>query len=146
MTASVHNQHRCCCENHQPSISQRLFQLLEKVSAVALGIFSAYASLELFLPFFLAGMAIGLYQYFSEGPPEEDPGVGVACSQGLLEQLTQVKLPPLVSLGANLAITWCHIDHHTTIFVPVVGLSIGAWAGQSLADLGSRICPIRQEA
>lgn len=126
-------------------MSRYLFQLFEKVSAVALGVFSAYASMELFLPFFLAGTAIGLYQYFSEGPQEGASRGGVACSQGLLEQLTQVKLPPLVSLGTNLAITWCHIDHHTTVFVPVVGLSLGAWAGQSLAGLGSRICSVRQE-
>jgi len=116
--------------------------LLEKVSAVALGAFAAYASFELFLPFFLSGTVLGLYQYISSGPQEKCGSVGSSCSQGVIEQLTGVKLPPLISLGASLAITWCHIDHHTSVFVPIIALGIGAWAGQTGADLGSRIMPL----
>lgn len=145
--AAIHNHHHhaCCHEPvHQPSISEQLFKILEKVSAVALGAFAAYASMELFLPFLLLGTAVGLYQHFSSTRDHADGSTGSGCSQGFLEQLTGVKLPPLLSLGANLAITWCHIDHHTSIFVPVIALSLGAWAGQALGDLSSRICPIRR--
>jgi len=139
---AVHSHHHGCCHAQAPtaSISERLFQILEKVSAVALGIFCAYASMELFIPFFLAGMAIGLYQHFSSTPEQKDAARISSCAQGFLEQLTGVKLPPLISLITNLAITWCHIDHHTTIFVPVVGVSLGAWAGQAAGKLGSQIC------
>ncbi len=145
--AAIHNHHHhaCCHEHvHQPSISEQLFKILEKVSAVALGAFAAYASIELFLPFLALGVAVGLYQYFSSTRDHADGSGGSGCSQGFLEQLTGVKLPPLLSLGANLAITWCHIDHHTSIFVPVIALSLGAWAGQALGDLSSRICPVRR--
>ena len=138
MSAAVHN-HPACCQGHhcEESISIRLFHLLEKVTAVALGVFCAYASMELFLPFFLAGMAIGLYQHFtSEGVRAGPTGI-TSCSQGFLEQLTGVKLPPLVSLVANVGVTWCHIDHHTAIFVPIVGVSLGAWSGQAVARLAS---------
>ncbi len=131
----------CCSHTHHAhaqSTSDKLFYLLEKVSAVALGIFAAYANFQLFLPFFLIGTAVGLYQYFS-GERAQAVKAGSSCSQGFLEQVTGVKLPPLLSFGANLAMTWCHIDHHTTIFVPIVGVSLGAWAGQSLAHLASRI-------
>lgn len=143
MASGVHGHNACCHpQHHERPLSERLFHLLEKVSAVALGAFAAYASMELFLSFFLAGVGVGVYQSFTSGPQEVCADGGSACSQGLLEQLTKVKLPPLISLGANLAITWCHIDHHTTIFVPIIGLSMGAWAAQSLASLRSRVAPV----
>lgn len=143
MTRPVH--HDCGCDHvhpHHKPVSERLFVLLEKVSAVALGAFAAYASFELFLTFFLTGTAVGIYQYITTGPREETGHGGSTCSQGFLEQLTGVKLPPLISLGANLAITWCHIDHHTSVFVPIIGLGIGAWAGQTGASLCSRATPL----
>ena len=126
-----------CCASHSLSSSRsdRLFHLLEKVSAIALGVFSAYASMELFLPFFLIGTAIGLYQYFYTPAADRLASHRAStCSQGLLEQLTGAKLPPMASLIANVAVTWCHIEHHTEIFVPVVGVSLGAWAGQKTGE------------
>jgi hypothetical protein len=148
--AAVHNHppHTHCCHEHvhQPSISEQVFKILEKVSAIALGIFAAYASMELFLSFLLLGTAVGLYQHFSSTSNQANSSAGTGCSQGFLEQLTGVKLPPLISLGANLAVTWCHIDHHTDVFVPIIALSLGAWAGQSLGSLASRVCPAPREA
>lgn len=137
--AAVHN-HPACCQghHHHPSTSDQLFHLLEKVTAIALGVFCAYASMELFLPFFFAGVAIGLYQHLSSNVLEEAPAGISSCSQGFLEQLTGVRLPPLISLVANVAVIWCHIDHHTAIFVPIVGISLGAWSGQAVGKLGSQ--------
>lgn len=146
--STVHNHSHSCCPPHShhqnKSTSEKLFYLLEKVSAIALGIFAAYACFELFLPFFLLGAAVGLYQYYSGEHAHAEKGRS-SCSQGFLEQVTGVKLPPLLSLGANLAVTWCHIDHHTTIFAPIVGLSLGAWAGQTMADLASKVSPVKRE-
>jgi hypothetical protein len=149
--ANVHNHHHHheCCNRpvHQPSLSDQTFKMLEKVSAVALGAFAAMADMGLFIPFFTAGAALGLYQYLSSTHREAHASSGSACSQGFLEQLTGVKLPPLISLGANMAITWCHIDHHSSVFVPVIALILGDWAGQLLGDLGSKISHVvRPEA
>jgi hypothetical protein len=129
---------RTCCSGHtySPPLNDKLFYLLEKVSAVALGCFAAKMSMNLFLGYFLIGTAIGLYQYFYTDVAERISKTRTSsCSQGLLEQLTGAKLPPLVSLAANLAVTWYHVQHHSVVFVPIVGVSLGAWAGQTAGDL-----------
>lgn len=120
--------------HHSGSLSNKLFRILEKVTAVALGLFAAYANMELFLPFFLVGIATGLYQNYSVGGAH-CASAGGGCSQDLLEKLTGVKLPPVISLGASAAVTWCHIDHHTNVFVPIVGLFMGSWTGQAAGDM-----------
>jgi hypothetical protein len=133
-------QSRPCCSGRSldPFLNDRLFYLLEKVSAVALGVFSAFISMELFLTYFLVGSAIGIYQYFYTDAAARLANQRTStCSQGLLEQLTGAKLPPLASLVANLAVTWCHIQHHTAIFVPIVGVSLGAWTGQTIGHLSN---------
>lgn len=139
MAAAVHNhpQAACCHPHRHESMSDRVLYILEKVTAVALGVFCAYASMELFLPFFFVGMAVGLYQHISAQGEAGGPTGTASCSQGFLEQLTGVRLPRFVSLIANVGVTWCHIDHHTTIFVPIVGVSLGAWIGQATGRLGS---------
>jgi len=129
---------RPCCSGHTyaPPLNDRLFYLLEKVSAIALGFFAAKVSMHLFLGYFMIGAAIGLYQYFYTDVADRIAKTRTSsCSQGLLEQLTGAKLPPLASLAANLAVTWYHVQHHSVIFVPIVGVSLGAWAGQTAGDL-----------
>jgi hypothetical protein len=113
-----------------------MFYLLEKVSAIALGCFAAKASVHLFLGYFLIGTAIGLYQYFYTNVADRIAKTRTpSCSQGLLEQLTGAKLPSVISLATNLAVTGYHVQHHSVIFVPIVGVSLGAWAGQTAGDL-----------
>lgn len=129
---------RPCCSGHiyAPPLNDQMFYLLEKVSAIALGFFAATASMHLFLGYFLIGTAIGLYQYFYTDIADRIAKTRTAtCSQGLLEQLTGAKLPPLASLAANLAVTGYHVQHHSVIFVPIVGVSLGAWVGQTAGDL-----------
>jgi hypothetical protein len=116
-----------------------LINLTEKISAIALGIFSAYTNLKLFVPFFLAGVAIGIYSYNQDKDPCKKTHPTSSCAHGLIEQLTGVKLPRVVSLIANIAVTVCHIDHHATVFVPVVGVSLGAWIGKLGAQLGDNL-------
>lgn len=130
----VQNLRHCCQVRSRESLYDRMFYILEKVSAIAIGVFSAYVSYDLFLAFFILGTAVGMYQYFySTDTDRIARHRASSCSQTLLEQLTGAKLPPLASLIANLGVTWCHIDHHTRIFVPIVGFSLGAWTGQSAA-------------
>jgi hypothetical protein len=135
------SQAPCCGSIPSEPTNDRFIQILEKISAVALGALAFYASFELFVSFFVAGAGLGIFQSLYADP--EDRIVShrsISCSQGLLEQLTGAKLPPIVSLAANLAVTWCHIDHHTAVFVPIIGLGLGAWAGQSI-PLPGRVLP-----
>ncbi len=119
------------------SKSTRVMEVLEKISAVALGIFSAYTNIKLFAPFFLLGVGIGVYTHIKHGPKDlEASSGGSACSQEFIEQVTGVKLPAPISLAANIAVTVCHIDHHTTVFVPIVGLAVGNWVGRNIPHYG----------
>lgn len=135
----------CCSHHHENDVYHKeskwdkVIRILEKISAAALGVFAAYVDLKLFLPFAILGIGIGIYNYMSNAKSHSHSHgeVGGACSQGFLEHLTGVKLPPVVSLVTNLAITACHIDHHSMVFVPIMGLSIGAWIGQNAAHYGS---------
>lgn len=125
-----------CCSGltHERPLSDTLFYSLEKITAVALGVFCAYTDIQLFIPFFAIGVGVSIYEHYS-GNEREGCGDPTSCSQGFMEQLTGVKLPPLLSLMTNLAVTWCHIEHHTKVFVPIIGISIGAWMGKSVTRL-----------
>ncbi len=121
---------------HSSSIFSTFITVLEKISAVALGVFAAYTNLELFLPFFLFGVAVGIYNYFAQVDSCHKGHSVSSCSLGSIEQLTGVKLPPLLSLAATVGALVCHIDHHDTIFVPIVATSLGAWAGTLISEAG----------
>lgn len=114
----------------------KLINILEKISAVALGAFSAYVNWKLFVPFFFAGVCIGIYNYAQETKSSDHVHAGSSCVHGVIEQLTGVKLPPIVSLAANVALTLDHIDHHSSVFVPIVGISLGAWVGNAASHYG----------
>jgi hypothetical protein len=107
-----------------------ILNVVEKISAIALGIFSAYINVQVFVPFFLAGASIGAYGYTQDSKSCQDSVAGSSCAHGLIEQLTQVKLPRVVSLIANVAVTVCHIDHHESVFVPIIAISMGNWIGK----------------
>ena len=114
----------------KPSTFDKVMSAAEKVSVLALGILSAMADIKLFIPFFLCGLGYGIYCAINNenaGPHQS----GSACSQGFLEQITGIRLPRPVSLIANVAITACHIDHHSSVFVPITALSFGAWVGKN---------------
>jgi len=131
------------CENSPSSLCNHslhkhasdCMKVLEKVSAIALGVFSAYVSKQLFIPAFIAGIGIGIYSYVQEKQSEHAHSSS-SCAQGLLEQLTGVKLPPVVSLATNLGATVCHIEHHSSVFVPIIALSLGAWVGKTASHYG----------
>jgi hypothetical protein len=91
----------------------------------------------LFVPFFLVGGAIGIYNYFQNEKESNLIHTSSACSHDLLEQLTGVRLPAPISLAAAVAVTLCHIDHHATVFVPIVGLFLGALVGSTTCAHGA---------
>lgn len=137
---SIHNvthAHSPSCSHQQVQSQFDVFiHIVEKISAVALGVFSAYICLELFVPYFFAGVCIGIYSYIQNEKACDHAHAGSSCAYGLLEQLTGVKLPRIVSLIANVAVTVCHIDHHATVFVPITGVSLGAWLGKTASHYG----------
>ncbi|MGC2595958.1 MAG: hypothetical protein WA347_06735 [Rhabdochlamydiaceae bacterium] len=144
MAASVRNVSVChtrsCCEQQPTNSEQKwttLMHLLEKVSLVGLTALSVYASLELFIPFFLIGVAIGIYQYSGEKNRSSQTNIAPSCTQGVLEQITGVRLPAPVALAANVAITACHTVHHATVFVPIVALSVGVYVGKNATQCHS---------
>jgi hypothetical protein len=123
------------CNKHTVTLTHfdTLLPMIEKVTAIGLGILSAYTNIQLFVPYFIGGAAIGVFSYLQNRQAVDITHQSSSCAYGLIEQLTQVKLPPIVSLAANVAVTVCHIDHHETVFVPVIALSLGAWVGKMAA-------------
>lgn len=126
---ALHHCHVPCCQKKR-SLFDTLIIGLEKVSLVALGVFSAYIDLKLFVPSFFAGMCISVYIYFQDKKEAQCDSSVSSCAHGFVEQLTGVKLPAAISLAANLGVTVCHIEHHATVFVPIIGVSLGAWVGK----------------
>ena len=124
------------CHTPPPTMADRAMRAIEKISAVALGIFSASVDSELFVASFIVGIGIGIYSYATEKQPSAQPHGGPGCTQGLLEQLTGVRLPPLISLAANLGMAVCHIEHHSSVFVPIIAASLGAWVGKMASCYG----------
>ena len=124
------------CHHQKKSKFAVFINVIEKISAFALGVFAAYVSWILFVPFFFVGVCIGVYSYIQDKSSHGHGHLASSCAHGLLEQLTGVKLPPVVSLAANIAVTVCHIDHHATVFFPIIGVSLGAWIGKTAAHYG----------
>jgi|GEM_PF-2409186 len=137
MSCTIKRSENCGCvtQAHQLKVEifDRVLDIAEKISVVALGVLAATTSSELFVPFFLAGSAYGIYSYFQNRDTVTVQGT-LGCTQGFLEQLTGIKLPRPVSFAANVAIVVCHLDHHASVFVPLVGISVGAWAGKMGAE------------
>lgn len=117
---------------HKQSRTELAWDILEKISTISLGIFSAYVNFKMFLPSFLAGVGIGAYNYFYD-----NEGCDHVHTFGSCSQIRGVRLPAPVTIAINFAITICHIDHHSSVFVPVMGIQVGAWAGEKMFNCGS---------
>jgi hypothetical protein len=85
--------------------------------------------MQLFLPFLGLGIAVRVYQIVTNSAENVSCGGTSGCG-GILPEALGINLPPLIVFFANLAIMYCHIDHHPTIFIPIIGLWMGAWAAQ----------------
>lgn len=142
--SKAQNTDTCCCESEPVKSASSFFdaektiQILEKVSAIAIGIFSAVVSPLLFSVSFTAGFILGMFSE-KQSAAGGTPGYAVAsCSRGFMEGITGVRLPPVLSLAANAGVMAAHIEHHSMVFVPISGVILGMWAGkaaQPAADL-----------
>ena len=124
------------CDHKENSKFNILINVIEKVSAIALGAFSLYTNWQLFVPFFFVGGCIGVYSYTKETKSCHDHHPASSCG-GLIEDLTGVKLPPLISTIAGIAVTVCHIEHHASVFVPIIGVALGNWMGKTASHYGA---------
>lgn len=113
----------CASPSEQPPA---WFRVIEQITAVALAVLAYQVSADLFIPFALVGASIGLYQALTSNASEHDHSARMGCSRGLMEQLTGIQLPRLVALATDVAVMGCHIDHHATVFVPMIALYTGA--------------------
>lgn len=108
----------------------KAFRFVEKVSVVALGIFAAVTAPELFIPTFAIGALIGICVPIKASHRHHHHSVEGGCSHGFMEERLGVKLPDSLSLLAGAAVVAVHIDHHADVFVPIVGVTLGVWAGK----------------
>ena len=127
-----------CCDSPKDTTPQ-WFCALEKITAVGLAVFAYLTDTVLFIPFFLVGSAIGFYQALTSDATERESGARMGCSRGLMEQLTAIKLPRVVSLATDVAVMWCHIDHHSIVFVPMIALYSGAKLALEGTTLAQRL-------
>lgn len=108
------------CDHNKPHPYTTMFM---KVTAIALGAFAAYVEWKLFVASILVGIPLGFFWAIKGHHCPQ-----ASCS-GVIDNLTQTQLPPVINVIFGAAITICHLDHHPTVFVPLVGLSLGAWVG-----------------
>lgn len=104
--------------------------IVEKIAAIAIGAFSLYTDWQLFVPFFLLGICVSTFSSIIEHDSCHKHRASSSCAHSPIEDLTGVKLPPIIATIAGVAVTICHIDHHASVFVPIVGVALGHWIGQ----------------
>lgn len=114
---------------------------MEKASAVALGLFSAIIAPAAFIASFAFGAIIGLFGRDAVMVDGNRTGYAVSsCSRGFMEGVAGVRLPPYLSLAANVAVMSAHIEHHSAVFVPITGVILGMWAGAAAAPTIDLYC------
>lgn len=121
------------------TVSQEILTVLEKISAVVLAILSAWTRVQLFVPFFLLGSAVGVHSYFTETRTCKHIHAASSCSGGFLEQVTGVHLPDPLPLAAETAVLVAHLDHLPHVFVPMTAFYTGAGAGKVAAEHCARL-------
>ncbi len=130
MTTPIRSSASCC--GSLPPIfhnEQMLLKTIEKVSLVFLSAISVVTRPVLFLVSFAGGRFL---QEYLQSKQILALGVGTApsCTQGVLEQITGVKLPAPIALAVNVAITVCHAVHHSLVFTPIIGLYAGMYSAK----------------
>lgn len=125
--ADAHHHH-----HHKESFFNKALSIARKVCAVALGVLAAYIAPLLFVPSFAVGVVVGIltHRVIVHNSHHHKGG---GCSHGFIEDAAGVKLPETLTMLANAAVMAVHIDHHDTVFVPIVGLTLGVWAGNLVA-------------
>ena len=146
----------CCDRFFADQRVKVAYHVLEKITLLALTVLAAYSSPKLFFPFFGVGIIIGTCLYWNKRITwpcnqetschshntkcaEKNQAATGGCSQGLMEQLTGVRLPPPLGLAASVAIMADHVvahhgHNHTNVFIPIIALNAGVWVGALLGD------------
>jgi hypothetical protein len=116
------------------------FSCLEVLCLLGLTAYAAYlchtGTLDplFFYPSLGAGFLLGAYlEYSDRKKPEAHTHAfhdTTGCTGGAFEQWSGKKLPAFIALLINVVIAYCHIDHHSQFFVPIVGLNCGVWFGK----------------
>lgn len=129
--AAHHHCHQCeSSDNHnnryhaEPSLFRKV---VEKTYIFAIVAFSIITDLDLFIPSFLFGLMVGVYNHYNEKNECKHGHSVSACSSEILAQLLSIKLPHLIALTMGVAVLIQHIEHHPSVFVPLVGIWSGAW-------------------
>ncbi len=139
-----------CCQSDPPPPPfyqnekfKQAMNILEKICLVALVAFAFYSSPKLCAYFTAGGFVIGLGLTLSKKIQPQTQG-SIGCSQGFLEQLTGVRLPPPIGLVANAAILVDHMRCHSSpIYVAITGFNFGLFLGHSV---GTYVVPPVQRA
>lgn len=126
--------HATCCDNiphlHlKTSTKDKIWQIVEKVSLLAIGVFAAITLPKIFAITFCASIILGLIDKSIE---KTDHKHQATCSHSFLEQLTGVRLPAPLGFASNVAVLLAHMEHHAPVFVPLVGMTLGLWVGKSI--------------
>lgn len=115
---------------------KQVWRIVEKVSVVALGVLAAMTAPHFFVPAFALGTLLGaLTAKPSYHQHKHDHQMNGGCSHGYIEDITEVRLPRQLESTAAFAVLAVHIDHHADVFVPIVGVTLGMWAGNLAAPL-----------
>lgn len=103
---------------------------LDVITRVALAVIAVMTDATLFVPSFVVGVGVGLYNHHYYAEHHHHHRIG--CGQGFMEWMAEMHFPAELSLFANLGVTICHIDHHPIVFVPYCAVALGMWCGKLL--------------
>lgn len=133
------NTHAChhhvtTAVQHQDEAMETAFRIAEKVTVFALGVFALLTSPVLFISSFAIGSLIGIFTHIksTDCHSHKHSSEG-SCSHGFFESRLGIKLPESIALLAGAAVVAEHIDHHSSVFVPIAGMTFGIWAGNLAA-------------
>lgn len=119
---------------HYHHTSDPFMATLNRLTSVALIAFSAYSNMQLFVPSFAFGMAVGIFQVYRD-QHRGNSAVIPSCAHGFLEQTSGVKLPEILSLAIGAALYIHELEHHPEMGVLVGGLIGGALCVTLLAKI-----------
>jgi hypothetical protein len=115
---------------HDHTSKAQFIKVLERICAAALGIFAFLVEKALFMPFFVTGIGIGLYNYFHDSGSKHNHG---SCSLGYLQHISGGHLPEPVCVVGEAVLVGAHIEHLSKFMVPLTALVIGSMVGQATA-------------
>lgn len=121
----------CHLVQRKTSYYDQYVEIANKVSMVVLGLIATISSPDIFAIFAVLGTAGGLIQHWNSAR-QCGKGSTSFCSQGFFETALGIKMPAIMNVFTNLAITFAHLAHHEETYIPILGLYVGFWAGNEI--------------